>query len=464
MRFEELLTAGRIAAATAGRIAAGGADTAFSSVSTDTRNIPAGALFVALEGENFDGHDFVAGAFEAGAGGALVQREPAGDVAGRTVIVVEDTLAGLGDIASLWRKSLPLRLLGITGSNGKTTTKEMAARVLTQRFRVHKNEANLNNLVGVPLTLFAMPDDTEVAVIEMGMNTPGEIARLTEIASPDFGLITNVGPAHLAGLGDIDGVKEAKGELFSSLRHDATLLVNGDDPRVVELAARSRNPRLVFGSNNGDDVRLQEVLEEGPGGTRFLLEMDAHTVEIGLKVPGRHHVANSLAAAASGLAFGLGPDEVARALSGYRGFTGRMEMKKAPGGFLIIDDTYNANPGSATQALKTLAGFSPGRRFAILGDMLELGPTSDKLHHQVGLAAAGGADFLFALGEMAPNYIEGGREGGMHEERLHLGQSHRELADLLLKLAEPGDFVLVKGSRGMRMEKVVELLMASGAA
>lgn len=453
-----------MADATGGTIVAEGSRAGFSSVSTDTRTITDGALFVALKGENFDGHDFMEQALDAGAAGLLAEREPDCDTSGRTIILVKDALFALGDVANLWRKSLDARLIAITGSNGKTTTKEMVARVLAQRYRMHKNDANLNNLVGVPQTLLAMPGETEAAVIEMGMNAPGEIARLTDIADPDFGLITNVGPAHLAGLGDLGGVKEAKGELFAHIREDATILVNGDDPRVAELAERTANPRLVFGAVEGADVALREILEEGPEGTRFSVEMGGEETEIFLGLPGRHHVANTLAAAAAALGFGLGPGDVARALDGYRGFTGRMETKRAPRGFLIIDDTYNANPGSVVQALKTLAGFSPGKRFAVLGDMLELGPNSAKLHHRVGLAAARCADFLFALGEMASEYADGGREGGLNAGRVHLGESHEELADKVLDLAAPGDFVLVKGSRGMRMEKVVGALMAARAA
>lgn len=457
-----MFTAESVAKAASGRIARGGPGVQFSSVSTDTRDMGPGALFVALRGENFDGHDFILQALEKGAAGCLVETEPRGETRDAAVIVAGDTLRALGDIAHLWRTKLNARFLAITGSNGKTTTKEMAARVLARRYTVHKNEANINNLVGVPLTLLAMPGEARAGVVEMGMNTPGEIARLTGITEPDFGLITNVGPAHLAGLGDIRGVKSAKGELFENMKKDATLLVNGDDPRVVQLAGGRRNPRLVFGTGKDADVRLKEFLMEGPRGTRFSVDMGGRTVEVSLGVPGRHHAANGLAACACGLAFGLEPEGIAEALENYAGFTGRMQVKESAGGFFILDDTYNANPASARGALETLAGLSPKKRFAVLGDMLELGETSAELHREVGGVAAGCADYLLAMGEAAGDYVAGARDAGLAEERVFIGESHEELAERVLSLASPGDWVLVKGSRGMRMEKVVDALLAPG--
>jgi UDP-N-acetylmuramoyl-tripeptide--D-alanyl-D-alanine ligase len=438
----------------------------FVGICTDSRSLRPGELFLALKGDNFDGHDFIPQVIETGAAGVVAAQGKLGavDAGSLTVpmIVVGDTLTALGDLAAFWRRRYPVPLVAITGSNGKTTTKEMAAAIVARRCSVLKNQANLNNLVGLPLTLLQLSASHQAAVVEMGMNHPGEIARLTEIAAPDVGLITNVQPAHLEGLGSLEGIQAAKGELFAGLGRNATIVVNRDDPRVVQLASSFPGRQLGFSTLDlAADVALVKVIVMDYESTRFLLRVGGDTREVRIHVAGRHHLTNALAAAAVGLALKVPSADIAEGLASFRPFDKRMEIIALRGDLYLINDTYNANPGSMTAALQTLRALAGGgRSVALLGDMLELGARSPELHREVGQAAAREAvDYLLVMGKQADYFLKGAAEGGMAADHLIQGSDHRELARKTFALLVPGTWVLVKGSRGMRMEKAVEAVV-----
>jgi len=439
----------------------------FSGICTDSRRLRAGELFLALKGDRFDGHDFVTQVIAAGAAGVVAARDRWEAMGGGSplpvpVIVVEDTLTALGDLAASWRRLHPVPLVAITGSNGKTTTKEMVAAIMARHCPILKNEGNLNNLVGLPLTLLELTKAHEAAVVEMGMNHPGEIARLTQIAAPDVGLITNIHPAHLEGLGSIEGIQAAKGELFTRLSSRATIVVNQDDPRVVQLATSFPGRRVGFSTMDpAAQVTLARLLGMDHESTRFLLRLGDETREIRIHVAGRHHLANAVAAAAVAWALKIALLDIAEGLASFRPFDKRMEILALAGRVHLINDTYNANPGSMTAALQTLRALKAGgRALAVLGDMLELGERSSELHREVGrVAAREGVDYLLAMGKQAHHILGGAAEGGMPSDRLIQGNDHGELAYKVRALLTPGAWVLVKGSRGMRMEKVVEALL-----
>jgi UDP-N-acetylmuramoyl-tripeptide--D-alanyl-D-alanine ligase len=370
-------------------------------------------------------------------------------------IAVDDPLQALQDAAAFYRQKFKIPLLAITGSNGKTTTKEMVAAVLSRRMKVVKNRGNLNNHIGLPLALFGLTHETEVAVVEMGANHFGEIARLCEIAKPDFGLITNVGRAHLEYFGSVDDVAQAKSKLFSYLEENAGLgFVNVDDPRVEKIARRLKRS-WSYGFSREADVRGTWVGLDEQGRSIFRVS----GAEIHLSVVGEHQAQNALAAVAVGLFFNLPLAEVKKALKEFSGVDKRLEVFEA-GGVLVLNDTYNANPNSVEQALKTLAHLHRqrgGRSFAVLGDMLELGPESEASHRQVGnFVARSGVNFLLTVGEQAHFIQQAAAEKGGTRAVHFAGKD--ELQDFLLQNVRKGDLVLVKGSRGMKMETVVEFL------
>jgi UDP-N-acetylmuramoyl-tripeptide--D-alanyl-D-alanine ligase len=376
---------------------------------------------------------------------------------------VPDTLRAFGDLAEFWRRLYPVPVVAITGSNGKTTTKEMVASILDRSWKVLKNQGTFNNLVGLPITLLQLNNTHQAAVVELGMNQPGEIKRLTEIVSPDVGLITNIQPAHLQGLGTLEGIEAAKGELFAGMAASATIVVNRDDPRVRNLASSFPGRQVSF-SVNGEpaDIALDRILAMDVDGSRFLLKLPEETLEIYLPVLGLHHRNNAVAAAAVVWALNLPTNTIASGLAKFKPVDKRMEVLTIPGEISIINDSYNANPGSMAAALETLRQVKKqGRGFAVLGDMLELGDESAALHSQVGSKAAQeGVDYLLALGEQASHLLAGAAEAGMDSNRLIQASDHQEIASQVRNLMAAGDWILVKGSRGMRMEKVVEILVA----
>lgn len=450
-----------------GKLAFGKPEETFSGVSTDTRSIKPGELFIALIGENFDGHNFIETALQKGACGAIVSGQ--WSVAGGQqkihtgfIIEVDDTLKALGDIARLWREKHPIPVVAITGSNGKTTTKEMVAMILSQKFRVLKTEGNLNNLIGLPLTVLNIDDSHDVAVLELGMNSFGEIARLSEICKPDIALITNVGSGHLEGLGSIEGVAKAKGEILEGLKAGGTFVVNNDDPYIREIAKGWKGELLSFGIDSADaDVKTLLTDYSCCYGSGVAISMHLKEKPLSAKLMGLglHNIYNATAAAAVGLAAGISTEEIKKGLEGWRPFKGRFELHRLDCGVNLIDDTYNANPNSVAMALKTLADVKgAGRGIAVLGDMLELGVYACEAHYEIGKkAAATGVDFLFLMGPLSSIHTSrGARDGGMDEGQIVICSDYKDVPGRVNTILTGGDWVLVKGSRGMAMEKVVE--------
>jgi len=446
------------ARAVGARNRAGFSMVALSGVSTDSRTVGPGELFFALRGERMDGHRFLKDAFDRGASAAVIS-EDVGTCRKGPCLRVEDTTRALGDLAGYLRRRHPLKVAAVTGSNGKTTTKEMLKSILGRKFKTLATEGNFNNLIGLPLTLFRLRDEHEAAVLEMGMNQFGEIARLTEIAAPDMGLITNVGPAHIGGVGGIEGVARAKGELFAGLASRAVAVVNLDDAHVVKAAETVAGPRLTFGSVDEARVRLRGLRSRGLQGVRFELVMPAGRAEVRLPLLGRHNAFNALAAAAAAVAFEMTPADIRAGLEAVKPAPGRLEIKKLAGPVYVLDDTYNANPASTRAALEVLAGLKGrGRALAVLGDMLELGRNSRSRHEDLGRYAAElGLDLLVAVGPRA-RYAAGGAEAAGLDGRVVHFRKADQAGTWLKTHIRPLDRVLVKGSRGMKMETVIDCL------
>jgi UDP-N-acetylmuramoyl-tripeptide--D-alanyl-D-alanine ligase len=460
-----------VLAATRGDLVALGGRTRFPSVTTDTRLLREGDLFVALRGDTHDGHEFVAEAARRGAGAVLVEPARVAEPLTCGVIVVRDTLAALGDLAVFHRRRHLPRVVAVTGSNGKTTTKEMVAAILERALgsgRVLRTEGTQNNLVGLPLTLLRLAGGEGVAILELGMNGPGEIWRLAEIAEPDVGVVTCVAPAHLEGLGSLRGVAEAKGELYRRLRPSATAVVNADDPMVAASARAFPGRHVSFGVAAGTDderhtVAACEVVDHGLDGTEFQLVVERHALPVRLAVPGRHNVTNALAAAAIAHALGVEVDTMRAGLEAFQPPGMRMEVTRLPNGVTVLNDAYNANPASMAAALRTLAASRAPRRIAALGEMRELGASAVEAHRTLGAeAAAAGLDALFLLGAQAEAVRDGAQAAGLPPERIVVAASHEDLAARLHAFARAGDLLLLKGSRGAAMEKVLRALQAPG--
>jgi len=473
-------------------------ETCIETVSTDSRRVGAGVLFVALHGVRHDGHAFAAEALRAGAAAVLVDHVPLG-VDPRQAFVVRDTLHALGEIAAYTRRRWGGPVAAITGSNGKTTTKEMLASICAERFEgsaegskgpraqgpkgpalhgaagepstagvskgagwsggtlgpsdartlgpaILKTHANENNLIGLPLTLLRLTGDEAVAVLEMGMNVPGEIARMTEIATPDVGLITNVGAAHLEGLGSIAGIAAAKAELIDGLRPGAAFAVNMDDEWVVRRAAGFRGRRIEFGS--GREVSAGAIADRGFDGIAFTLQIGGRSAPVALRMAGRHNVQNALGAAAAAHALGIGLDAIAAGLAAAEPPKMRMQVVRLANGVTLVNDAYNANPSSTEMALDAV-GRTPGRAIAVLGEMRELGADSAALHRHVGAhAAACGVDWLLAVGPQAEHIADGAKASPAAPLEVTICPDAASAAALLAVRWLPGDTILIKGSRG----------------
>ena len=441
---------------TKGRLVSGNGPETFSGVTTDSRKVRPGELFFALRGDNYDGHRFVDEAFSKGAAAAVVEDASHLTSSGKPVILVPSTLKALGDLASAWRTGFPsLRLAAITGSNGKTTTKEMSAAIVSLKFHTHKNTGNFNNLIGLPLTLLELNGNYERAVVELGMNDFGEIKRLSEISRPDVGVITNIGRAHLEKLGGLDGVARAKGELVESLGPDNIFVVNLDDPRVESIASKKDCRKLTYGiKNESASLRAKDIVQEGLTGIRFVMSFMGKEMPLRINGIGLHNVMNALSAAGIAYSLGCGPDEIRAGLEGFKPGKMRLEVLRSPAGFGIINDTYNANPDSIRSAVNELVALKGGgRSIAVVGDMLELGEASGPEHRSLGeYISEAGVDVVVAYGNFGGDVIEGAGKG------IH-AKTHGEAARAVAEAAREGDMVLVKGSRGMRMEEVTKLLM-----
>ncbi len=456
---------GEILKATGGALLQGRWDTVFNAISTDSRTISEGALFVALKGERFDGHHFAIDALRKKAGGVMIEEDRAGDVwwkgfETKSVILVKDTLHALGEIARDRRRKFGVPVVALTGSNGKTTTKEMISACLETTFPILKTAGNLNNLIGLPLTLLKLTEKERAVVLEMGMNRPGEIQRLTEIAEPDVGLITNIQRAHLEGVGSLERIKEEKGALFRGMKRDGSIIVNQDDLRVVALAEAFPGQKITFGIDRPSDVMAREIRVRAREGTFFILDLDGEEMEVRLPLLGRHFVYNALSAIATASLFGIEKEKAIEALRHFRPYSMRMELIFLKGNITLINDAYNANPDSMEMALRTLSeAKGEGRAIAVLGDMLELGEDSIEAHRELGRRAAElSIDLLLAIGEEASVVVGSALREGVSQERARVVGSHSEAASIVRAFAREGDWILVKGSRGMAMERVVEVL------
>lgn len=460
-----------ILSAVGGKILREGKDRLFGEVVTDSSQVKRGSIFVALKGERLDGHSFLADAVRRGAGCFIVHRRVDRSLfKGATIIRVKDTLRALGDLAYYRRKKIAPQVLAVTGSNGKTTTKEMVAAIFERsslegrplRSRVLKTEGNYNNLVGLPLTLLRLRRGKRVAVVEIGTSQPGEIARLAQIADPDLGLITSVAPAHLTGLKTLAGVAQEKGALFLGMRCDATAVVNVDDPWVRRLGGKFAGRKITYGRRGL--IRAEHCQSLGTKGLEFTLRAGSERCRVRLGLYGEHNVSNALGAAALAYALGVDLAAIRKGLGSVRPFPMRMQVERWRG-IGIINDAYNANPASMEAALKTLVEMGgKGEKVAILGDMLELGRESPGNHLELGKKVARyGVDRLYLLGEQALQVKKGALRAGMKEARILVARDHGEIGRMLRAHVKKGDWLLFKGSRGMKIEKVLEALKTSGS-
>jgi len=460
-----------IVAATGGKIARDSGIMRFGEIVTDSTRIKKGSVFVALKGERHDGHRFVADAVRRGAACVIVHRPLHGKILDKaTTVRVPDTLRALGDLAYYRRQQFAPIVLAITGSNGKTTTKEMIAAILEEawldgeslRGKVLKTEGNFNNLVGLPLTLLRLRRRHKVAVVELGTNHPGEIQRLAEIADPDSGIITSVAAAHLEGLNSLAGVAREKGALFQNIRPGGTIAVNLDDPWVRKLAARFKGKKITYGKLG--QVRAHSWRMRGTTGMQFVLHAGLRRCNIELNYLGQHNVSNALGAVALALGAGVKLPAIRRGLERVQPFSMRMQIEESKG-IGIINDTYNANPASMQAALQTLAEIDcRGNRIAVLGDMFELGKQSAREHRQLGkFAARVKIDALYLLGNQATEVRKGALHDGLRPEQIFICKDHADLVRRLRERVKKGDWLLLKGSRGMRMETILGELRSGKA-
>jgi UDP-N-acetylmuramoyl-tripeptide--D-alanyl-D-alanine ligase len=431
-------------------------DIALSSVSIDSRTLAPGALFVAVAGPRFDGHEFLAQAKERGAAAALVHRDA--DAAGLPVLRVGDTTRALADLAAAVRAAAAVPVAAITGSAGKTTTKEMTAGLLATRGAVLKTEGNLNNQYGLPLTLLRLRPEHRFAVLELGMSAAGELRGLTRIARPDAAVITLVAPVHLEFFPSLDAIADAKAEILEGLGPGGVAVLNGDDPLVRRIGERHPGRVVWFGRDRAFDVSA-ERWRGTVHGMRFDLHLDGRSVDVALPFAGPHHLTNFLAAAAVARHFGLDADEIAATAPSLAPASHRGQVRRLRSGVTLLDDCYNSNPVAVDAAVTALSLSAPGRRVAFLGDMRELGATAEALHREVGRKVGPRLDVIAAVGPLAASFLAGAREGERVPAEL-LAYPDAATAAAAVDLVRPGDSVLVKGSRGVKLEAVVDALVA----
>lgn len=435
-----------------------------TSVASDSRNVSQGSLFVAFKGENVDGHDFLTDCRERGAAAALVERDlpvPQGLVA----IRVDNTQSALQRLGAWQRQQFPdLKVLAVTGSSGKTTTKELIAGVMSQQYSIHKTRGNQNNEIGLPLTMFDLAPQHEWAVLEMGMSAPGEIRQLCKISQPCLGVLTNIGEAHIEKLGSKEAILRAKFELAENLLPPGLMILNGDDDlqrRRAQEGLPVVSRIIYYGLNEGNDVRATDIASDIKGSS-FTVHWAGKSIPVQLGLPGRHNVSNALAAFAAGVALDIPPEAIAKGLAGVRGEKRRLQTFEYRG-MTIIDDSYNANPDSTARALEFLHGYPAQRRkVAFLGDMLELGEIAPEKHRQIGAAAAAnGVALLIAVGQFAGALRQGAIEAGMDEKAIMTWPDSKSAAQSLKDL-RPDDVVLIKGSLGAKMDVIVHFLKDGG--
>jgi len=460
-------TVAALAEAAGGEVCFGDPGARIRGISTDTRKIAPGDCFIALSGENHDGHAFVADAINKGAGAVIVSEPPViSPDCSVAVIKVGDTLYALGELARRHRMKFDIPVIAVAGSNGKTSTKEMIAAIFSRSGEVLKNKGNFNNLIGLPLTLLGLGEGHRVAVVEMGINVPGEMERLAQIGAPTVAVITNIHPAHLEGLGSIERIMEEKGKLWKSLGPHGVAVVNLDDPMLSHFAKGIKARKITFSLNNGEaDVSACSKIEVCEANTSFRMNAGGIKIPVSLPAVGLHYAQNALAAAAAALASGASAGQVEAGLAGYEPVPQRINCFKLSNGRVLVDDTYNANPRSMIAAVEAVVSASAGGPFvAVLGEMRELGPQGPALHFKVGKTiGAAKPSRLITLGDLGIEIINGARAAGLDESVCFHAADHAEAADLLRRVAPEGAWILVKGSRGMTMEKVVQAMTGTSA-
>lgn len=437
-------------------------DLLIKGVSIDSRKIEPQNLFIAIKGERFDGHDFIKDALDKGSSCVIIKKNKLSEkekhffssTTGKRAVLVDDTRAALQKIAKWYRDKFRPEVIGVTGTNGKTTTKEMIAEVLSRKYKVIRSEKSFNNQIGVPLTLLKLTPETEVLVLELGMNQPGEIGVLTKMVEPDLGLITNIGPAHLEYMGSLENITQAKFELLDNMDKNGITVLNTDDPYLLDRAKSEKRKVYTFGLESKADFMADKITQNGNGFFSFWVNS---LIPINLKLLGRHNVYNALAAFSVGSILEVGKEEIKKALENYTPFELRMEIYLI-NRIKVINDSYNANPSSMENALEALKGMkAEGRKITVLGDMLELGQKSYEFHKKVGEKVKEcGIDYLFTLGELALGFAEGAEIKGFAKKNIFSFQNKKELLENLLEFLRPGDLVLFKGSRKMKMEEITE--------
>jgi len=429
----------------------------------DTRRLRPGGVFFALRGERTDGHRFLEEAAKAGAAAAVIEQDLAEDQAAPpTLIRVDDTRTALGRCGSWIRERFSkTKWIALTGSNGKTTTKELLAEGLSATHRVHRTPGNFNNDLGVPLTLLAMPDDTEIAVLELAMSGPGEVADLAQMTDPDIGLVTNIRSVHMASFDSLDDVAAAKGELFAVLREDGTSVVNLDDTHVRVQATRHAGPRVTFGQHREADLRLEHIDNRFDPGAAMSFRYKGKGMRLQLRIGGAHSAHNALAALAAVVAAGEDLLAAAERMEHVEPGVGRGKVSRLSRGMLLIDDSYNSSPPALASVLETMRHSQPeGRRVLVMGDMLELGNMKSPLHREAGRrAGTAGVQMLIAVGSLSKDAAEAARRAGVPEV-YHHGDS-RSCAESIAEFVRDGDLIVVKGSRGMHMGRVVRALTSA---
>ena len=428
------------------------ADVTFCGANNDSRKVKPGELFVALQGAR-DGNDYIPSAMEKGAAAALCSRK----VGDYPCIIVDDTRKALGDIARQERLRIGMKVVGVTGSVGKSTTKEMITAVLQRKYRVSKTPANHNNDIGMPMAILAMSEDTEVAVLEMGMNHFREIAYLACIGQPDVAVITNIGTMHIEHLGSQQGILQAKLEILEGMRPGGMVILNGDDALLWNMQKHELIDVAYFGLQNPEAAYRAVDIVQQPDLLRFVVEYQEDRFPVELCLEGIHYVSDALAAVSVGMEMGVATEDIRLALYDFQNMAGRQEIFEAKG-CMIIKDCYNAGPESMTAALAVL-GAKPGRKVAVLGDMLELGVCAAAEHYRVGRIAAEKANMLLAFGPNSSRMVSGALTGGMAESKAKAFENREEMAQAMKRMIKPGDVILVKGSRGMRMEQILDLFL-----
>jgi len=459
----ESMTAGEVESSTGGLLVSGPRNTTVSRISIDSRTVQPGDLFFAIRGPRNDGHQFIGAVLARGACGAVVDfrytlAEPYPE--GRILLRVENTHQALKDLATDVRRRWRGSLVAITGSVGKTTTKEFAAHVLETEYRVYRSPGNYNNLFGLPLSIFGLSPDDHIAVFEMGMSAPGEIAEMCRIARPDVGILTNVAPVHLEFFNSVEDIARAKGELAEALQSHGTFIYNADDPLVRQIAERFSGPKISFGLGADADVGAQDVEIAGLYETRFRVSWAGVTLKAMIPMAGTHYVMNALPAVALGQHYRIPLEQIIESLRDLRQAPMRGQVLRLRGEITVIDDSYNSNPRALTQMIEMLAQLRPTRRrFLVAGEMLELGSDSKTLHYGCGAHAARcGIDLLAAVQGDARELARGAVEGGMLQTNVRFAPDAESAVPIVLETAEPGDLLLIKASRGVHLERVIQAL------